>query len=70
MIESKQPVDSFAHENGGSLTAQHLQLGKEQFEIESNTHQQSRVIDLPYLQKIAMRSLLNHERANATLCPT
>lgn len=68
MIERKQPVDSPAHEDDGSLTVQHLQLGKEQFEIESNIYQQSRVIDLPNLQQIAVRSFLSHER-NANAMP-
>lgn len=53
LIEGQQSFDK----------VQHLQFGQEQLKVESNSHQQSRVIDLPELQRLAIRHHLNVERS-------
>lgn len=64
MIDLEKWHDDMAihHGKGAEAKIQYLEYGKRQLEVESNAHQQARVIDLPALQQLATRVLLDHHR--------
>lgn len=70
MIDVREPNEKMqqqANSQDSGQVIQYLQFGKEKLKVESNSHNQSRVIDLPNLQGLVTSHQLNVERnANVT----
>jgi hypothetical protein len=71
MLINHEVFECLKNPDDGTDSAQkvgYLQVGKKQFEVETNRFQQCRVVDLPVLQQLVARQQLNPKLEAAEAC--